>query len=58
MQELRVQVKKHECETLFAHVRIYDAVKYLLEIGVVMTEHMKQNKTITDWLEGKFLIIF
>lgn len=50
---LRIHNKKHECETAYAHGRIYDVVQSLLEIANVMTDDLKHNKSIVDWLGRK-----
>ena len=68
-QELRVQLaesqhkadsvicaheQKHQCESLYAQGRIYDAAQSLLEIQNTINESVRTNKFVVDWLSGEF----
>jgi hypothetical protein len=55
---VRVHEKKHQCETMFANGRIYDAAQYLLDIIDIMNEELKHNELIANWLEGDSLSHF
>ena len=68
-QELRVQLaesqhkadsvicaheQKHQCESLYAQGRIYDAAQSLLEMQNTINESVRTNKFVVDWLSGEF----
>jgi hypothetical protein len=52
---LHVYEQKHECESLFACGRVYDAAQHLLEIINTMSEDLQHNQLIKNWLEGECL---
>ena len=55
MQILRVHEQKHRCEALYAEGRIIDAAVSLLEIANTVSDDVKTNKLIMDWLAGELL---
>jgi hydrogenase maturation factor HypF (carbamoyltransferase family) len=50
---LRAHERKHQCEALYAEGRIIDAAESLLEIANAVSEDMKANKLLMDWLAGE-----
>lgn len=48
---LRLHEKKHECETMYAQGRVYDASRCILDITETMSEELKQNRLLIDWVE-------
>ena len=67
IQELRVQLaesqhiqinraneQNHQCESLYAQGRIYDAAESLLEMANTVNEDVRTDKLILDWLPGEF----
>jgi hypothetical protein len=52
---LRIHQQKHQCETMFADGRIYDAAHHLLEIINSMSEDLQHNELIMNWIEGESL---
>lgn len=46
--------QKHQCESLYAQGRIYDAAQSLLEIQNTINESVRTNKFVVDWLSGEF----
>ena len=44
----------HQCESLYAQGRIYDAAESLREIQNTVKEDVRGNKFIFDWLAGEF----
>ena len=54
VQILHIHEQKHECEALYAGGRTVDAAVSLLEIKNTMSEQVRANKFIMDWLAGEF----
>ena len=54
-QLLHAHEQKHQCEVLYADGRIVDAAISLLEITNTMSEQVKTNKLIMDWLASTFV---
>ena len=46
--------RKHECETLYANGHVIDAAKSLLDITKSITDDVKSDVIIMDWLSGRF----
>lgn len=46
--------QKHQCESLYAQGRIYDAAQSLLEMQNTINESVRTNKFVVDWLSGEF----
>ena len=51
---LRVHERKHHCEALYAEGRIIAAAESLLEITNGLSEEVRANKLLMDWLAGEF----
>ncbi|KAF8548009.1 hypothetical protein OG21DRAFT_1516754 [Imleria badia] len=49
---LRLHERKHQCEVLYAQGRMYDSVELLLEITSTITDEVRANKLIIEWLSG------
>ena len=50
----RAHEQKHQCESLYAQGRTYDAAESLLEIVNTINEDIRGDKLIFDWLAGEF----
>ena len=50
---LRVHERKHHCETLYAEGRIVAAAESLLEVTNDLSEGVRANKLLMDWLTGE-----
>ena len=46
--------QKHQCESLYAQGRIYDAAQSLLEMQNTINESVRTDKFVVDWLSGEF----
>lgn len=51
---IRAHEQKHQCESLYAQGRIYDAAQSLLEMQNTINESVRTNKFVVDWLSGEF----
>ena len=51
---VRVHRQKHECETLYADGHVIDAAKSLLDVTKSVTDDVKSDAIIMDWLSGGF----
>ena len=49
----REHEQKHQCESLYTQGRIYDAAEFLLEIANTVTEDMRVDKSLFDWLASE-----
>ncbi|KAF8555338.1 hypothetical protein OG21DRAFT_922733 [Imleria badia] len=53
-QILGVHERKHHCEALYSEGRIIDAAESLIEIANAVSEEVRTNKLLMDWLAGEF----
>lgn len=52
-QILHAHEQKHHCESLYAEDRIIDAAESVLDILTTMSEEVRANKLLMDWLVGE-----
>lgn len=50
---VRSHEQKHQCESQYAQGRIYDAAQSLLQMMDSLSEDVRGNKIIMDWLIGE-----
>ena len=51
-QVIRVHHQKHECEILYSDGHVVDAAETLLDITRSITDDVRSDAIIVDWLSG------
>ena len=51
---IRAHEQKHHCESLYTQGRLYNAAESLLEMENTISEDVRANELIVEWLAGEF----